>query len=388
MKDKTLHLLSRAWSGLVLAALVAGVGVLLLLAGGVGGAIGLAFLVLAGLMVAGSAAHLVRRAQVARAYPAPGKLVDIGGYRLHVLAKGPVGAGPPIVFFGGSHASGASMYFLHAGLRGDFRSILIDRPGAGWSDPGPFPRSTAREAEEVVAALDRAGERGPFIFVGYSFGGLLVANIARRRPDLVAELVLFDATPLDTIVYGPRLGALAQMRREMWMTALLRLFGYSGHLTLRRLAKIPVYAALNDRAAALNGDAHRINMRIEGGSKSELASYSIFGELSPEGIAACAWETSVYDGDLGDMPLVLVAPRNASEAAAEPEVANANAAESRRMLRFFAKSRERYMAASTRSRRVVTPPGTTHQFVVEEPDFVLGLMRDIAARHRSVKEPS
>lgn len=384
MKALALNLLSRTWSGLVLAAAVGGVGALLLTtrAEAVGVAVSL---VAAGLAV-GSVAHMIRRMHVARAYPPPGKLVDVGGYRLHVLAEGPVDAGPPIVWFGGSHASGASMHFLHAGLRGEFRSILIDRPGAGWSDPGPFPRSTAREADEIVAALDKAGERGPFILVGYSFGGLLVANVARRRPDLVAELVLFDATPLDTIIYGPRLGALAQMRREMWMTALLRLFGYTGHLTLRRMARIPAYAGLNDRAAEVNGEAYRMNAAVEGGSKSELASYSIFGELSPEGVAACAWETSVYDGDLGDLPLVLVAPGNASEAAAEPEVANADSAESRRMLNFFASSRERYMAASTRSRRVVTPPGTTHQFVVEEPDFVLALMRDIAASHHPAKE--
>ena len=77
----------------------------------------------------------------------------------------------------------------------------------------------------MINALDKAGEKGPFVFVGYSFGGLLAANIARRRPDLTAKLVLLDPTPLETIVFGPRLGALAAMRRTAMWSGLLRLFG-------------------------------------------------------------------------------------------------------------------------------------------------------------------
>ena len=33
--------------------------------------------------------------------------------------------------------------------------ILFDRPGTGWSDPGPFPRRTATEAE-AAAMLEPA----------------------------------------------------------------------------------------------------------------------------------------------------------------------------------------------------------------------------------------
>lgn len=40
------------------------------------------------------------------------------------------------------------------------RTRPIDHPGSGWSDIGPFPRTTAREADEVVRALERAGEPG------------------------------------------------------------------------------------------------------------------------------------------------------------------------------------------------------------------------------------
>ena len=105
-----------------------------------------------------------------------------------------------------------------AQLRKEARSILIDRPGTGWSDPGPFPRTTDHEAGEVLAALEAAGEEGPFVLAGHSFGGLLFAAVARRSPRSVAALLLLDATPPDTIVYGPPIPGLARMR---WRPVLL-----------------------------------------------------------------------------------------------------------------------------------------------------------------------
>ncbi|HET8613602.1 MAG TPA: alpha/beta hydrolase [Sphingomonas sp.] len=378
MTARLLAFLSRDWAGLAIAL------AMLLLGGGVAAAtagsvrvIAIVVTAVALLLGIGALRHLADRVRVRRACPPPGRLVDVGGFRLHVLAEGPHDAGPPLVWFGGGHASGAAMYYLHAAFRPKRRSILVDRPGSGWSDAGPFPRSTMREAAEIIAALDAAGESGPFILVGYSFGGLLAANIARRRPDLVAQLVLFDATPLDTIVYGPRLGALKQMRRDMLGTALLRLFGYRGHLSYRRARGNAAHAEAMTRAAALNGEAHVANEAAERVSKSDLAAYSIFRELSPEGVAAAGWETVVYDGDLGDLPLVLVAPGDANEVVSEPEIAGASSSESRRMLRFFALSRERYMAASSNSRRIATPAGTTHQFVTEVPDFVINLIESL-----------
>ena len=378
MKARLLAFLSRDWAGLAASLAFLAVACSAALATtGAGRAIASAIAVAALLLGVGAVMHLVDRARVRRRFPPPGRLVDICGYRLHVLAEGPRDDNPPLVWFGGSHSSGASMHYLHAALRETRRSILIDRPGTGWSDAGPFPRSTVREAEEIIAAIEASGERGPFIFVGYSFGGLLALNIARRRPDLIAQLVLLDPTPLDTIVYGPRLGVLAQMRRDMLGTAILRLFGYRGHLAQRRAARNPAHAKAFARAAEVNGEAYVINAEVERNSKSELAAYSIFAELSPEGVAACGWQTVVYDGDLGQIPLVLVAPGDAREVVAEPEIAGAAQAESERMLRFFALSRERYMAASTNARRIETPEQTTHQFVTEAPDFVVTLMRQL-----------
>jgi pimeloyl-ACP methyl ester carboxylesterase len=338
-----------------------------------------------GLLLAfASIRHIRVLSKFRRSVPPPGQMVDIGGYRVHVLAEGLTRDGrPPVVWFAGGHANGYAMHHLHREFRGETRSILIDRPGTGWSDAGPFPRTTAREAEEVVMALERAGEKGPFVFAGHSFGGLLVANIARRRPDLVDTLVLLDPTPLETIVFGPRLGALAEMRRTAWVGGFMQLFGLNMALRAEEKArKIPAYAKAMDAARTVLGPEVAAVRALEFNAASYFTQASIYSELSPEGVAAVAWDTVVYDRDLGDLPVWLVGPRddNDSDIALLPEAQQGGDANARRMFRFFAATRERYLATSTRSRRVVAPAGSGHNFIYEESEWTMGVMRELICR--------
>jgi pimeloyl-ACP methyl ester carboxylesterase len=334
-----------------------------------------------GLLLGGAALRqLWTLSRARRTTPPPGRLVDLGGYRVHVLAEGSVRPGRvPVVWFAGGHASGYGMHHLHRAFRGETRSILIDRPGTGWSDTGPFPRTTAREADEVVLALERAGEKGPFIWAGHSFGGLLAANIARRRPDLVHLLVLLDPTPLETIVFGPRLSALKDMRRGAWLGGLAQLFGLN--LQERhnaRMAQVPAYKQAMEATRAVLGPEVAAASAVQANAGHFFAQASIYSELSPEGVAAVAWDTVVYDRDLGDLPVWLVGPKDDEDGDISllPEARTGGDANARRMFRFFAATRERYLATSTRSRRVVAPKGAGHNFVYELPDWTIGVMRE------------
>jgi pimeloyl-ACP methyl ester carboxylesterase len=381
-RDPLLALLSRDWAGLLIAGAMALLSVVLARApaGAPGGVLATAAGALAVAMAVASLMHLHTLGRARRAHPPPGRLIDVGGYRVHLLAEGQVRDGrPPVLWFAGGHASGLAIHHLHRAFRGETRSILIDRPGTGWSDTGPFPRTTAREAEEVVLALERAGEQGPFVWAGHSFGGLLAANVARRRPDLVHTLVLLDPTPLETIVFGPRLGALKDMRRTAWLGGFAQLFGIN--LRARADAKarrIPAHARVMDAVNAALGPEVEAARAVEANAGRCFAEASIFRELTPEGVAARAWDTVVYDRDLGDLPVWLVAPQDDSDAdiAALPEARAGGAEQARRMFRFFAATRERYLATSTRSRRVVAPAGSGHNFVYEDPQFAIGVMRE------------
>ena len=385
MRNALFTFLSRDWAGLVLAALasVGGIVVVRALApqnDALRHGLTLLILALGALLALASARHLRRLSAARRQHPAPGKFVDLGGYRVHVLAEGELRDGrPPVVWFAGGHASGYAIHHLHRAFRGETRSILIDRPGTGWSDTGPFPRSTAREAEEMVRALERAGEKGPFVWAGHSFGGLLAANIARRRPDLVHTLVLLDPTPLETIVFGPRLSALRDMRRTSLLGGLAQLFGFNlMAMHEAKMNRVPAYKQAMQATRAVLGADVIAARAVEANAGNFFAQASIYSELSPEGVAAVAWDTVVYDRDLGDLPVWLVGPRddNDNDIAILPEAQAGGADNAQRMFRFFAATRERYLATSTRSRRVVAPKGSGHNFVYEIPDWTIGVMRE------------
>jgi pimeloyl-ACP methyl ester carboxylesterase len=346
------------------------------------GILGLSVLLVGTLMALAALRHLYMRSGVLRMHPPPGKLIDLGGYRVHLLAEGTARDGrPPVVWFAGGHASGLAIHHMHRIFRDETRSILIDRPGTGWSDTGPFPRTTAREAEEMVLALERAGESGPFVWAGHSFGGLLCANVARRRPDLVHTLVLLDPTPLETILFGPRFGAIREMQRGAVISGLAHLFGVDLAARLRKKeAQNPAYAKVMQATDAVLGVEVAVARGVEARAGASFAAASIYRELSPEGAAACAWDTVVYDGDLGDLPVLLVAPKNDVDADALPEVQGGAAGDAQRIVRRLAATRERYLATSTCSQRIVAPAGTGHNFVYEVPGWLADVMRGVLQR--------
>ncbi len=380
LRNALLSVCSHDGAGLLIAAGVAAIGWLLQRLGAPP-ALPVLLWLLAAVLALASLRHLLRLSRAHRANPAPGRMIDLGGYRVHLLAEGEVRDGrPPVVWFAGGHASGYAIHHLHRAFRGETRSILIDRPGTGWSNTGPFPRTTAREADEMVRALELAGEKGPFVWAGHSFGGLLAANIARRRPDLVHTLVLMDPTPLETIVFGPRLGALRDMRRSAWLGGFAQLFGFNlMAMQQAKMNQVPAYKQVMEATRAVLGAEAIAARAVEANAGHFFTQASIYSELSPEGVAAVAWDTVVYDGDLGNLPVWLVGPRddNDSDNAIRPAAQAGGADNATPMVRFFAATRERYLATSTRSRRVVAPKGSGHNFVYEIPDWTIGVMREL-----------
>jgi len=377
------RLLSREWAGLLIAAvltlsLLAVVQGMRLASDELRSALSLAALTPGILLSLAALFHLYQHARIWRVLPPTGRLIDIGGYRVHVLAEGeaPVGA-PAVVWFAGGHAGGFAVHHLHRAMRKETRSILVDRPGTGWSDTGPFPRTTAREAEEVVLALARAGEKGPFIWAGHSFGGLLCANIARRHPKLVHTLVLLDPTPLETILFGPRFEAIREMQRTALLGGIAQLFGIDlSAIERKKQAADPNYSKIIAATDAVLGPEVLALRDLDARAGAHFAQASIFSELSPEGAAACAFETVVYDGDLGNMPVLLVGPQNDIDVQALPELNTGDEAHGQFVRRRVAATRERYMAISTRSRRIVAPEGTGHNFIYEVPEWVVGVFRE------------
>jgi pimeloyl-ACP methyl ester carboxylesterase len=120
----------------------------------------------------------------------PGRLIDVGGHRLHVDCAGT--GSPAVVFDAALGASSLSWSLVRPEVARLTRACAYDRAGFGWSDAGPLPRTAERIAGELRQALEGAGVPPPYVLVGHSFGALVIRIFAARHRTDTAGLVLVD----------------------------------------------------------------------------------------------------------------------------------------------------------------------------------------------------
>ena len=125
---------------------------------------------------------------------APGQLVDMGGWRLHLNCMGAAtGLAPTVVFEAGAGAFSVDWSLVQPDIAKIARACSYDRAGVGWSDLGPRPRTMAQQVWELHTLLQKGGAPPPYVLVGHSLGGLLVRLYAMTYPSDVLGLVLVDA---------------------------------------------------------------------------------------------------------------------------------------------------------------------------------------------------
>jgi pimeloyl-ACP methyl ester carboxylesterase len=207
--------------------------------------LGIAAAVIIALPVAGMVYQKLGTAADLRRHPPPGRLVDVGGHRLHIQTKG--NGEPTVIFDAGLPGSVLSWHHVLPDLSRLVRAVAYDRAGLGWSDPGPEPRTAERIVEELRRLLDRAGVGPPYILVGHSYGGLTMRLFAALHPHEVAGLVLVDPVgpgewaPLSEregrrLAGGAKLCRRAALLGRFGVTRLVALLARAGAHTIARLA--------------------------------------------------------------------------------------------------------------------------------------------------------
>ena len=146
------------------------------------------------LLLAGAIYEPLAEAADAKAYPPPGQMVDVGGYRLHLNCTG--SGSPTVVIEAGWGDSSASWGWVQPEVAKTTRICTYDRAGMGWSEASPQPRTAREFAIELHTLLAKANEAGPYVLVGHSLGGYTVRVYAHDYPAEVAGLVLVDAQAL------------------------------------------------------------------------------------------------------------------------------------------------------------------------------------------------
>lgn len=120
-----------------------------------------------------------------------GKLVDLGGHKLHVNCTGK--GSPTVVVENGLGDFSFDWILVQTKVAVFTRICTYDRAGYAWSDPGPKPRTFAQINLELRDALAKLGEKGPFVLVGHSYGGPVIRNFTMTYPEDVAAMVLVDS---------------------------------------------------------------------------------------------------------------------------------------------------------------------------------------------------
>lgn len=188
-------------------------------------AIGIPVLLLAGLTFVVASSHVEHRRLVEAeeaAYPAPGLRVDAGGGVLHVYAEGE--GEPTLVFLSGLGTSSPFYDFkdLFERLSDDYRIAVVERAGYGWSEITSSPRDLDTVLTETRTALQRAGERPPYVLFPHSLAGLEAIHWANRYPEEVEAIIGLDPLVPGYYELGEDAASLSPLVTVLARTGLMR----------------------------------------------------------------------------------------------------------------------------------------------------------------------
>jgi pimeloyl-ACP methyl ester carboxylesterase len=128
----------------------------------------------------------------AKAYPAPGELVDVGGHRLHINCTG-TGSPTVVIVSGLGDWSTSWASVVQPEVAKTTGVCTYDRAGLGWSDAGSATSDAAQFAQELHTLLQNANVPGPYVMVGHSLGGFIARIFAHDYASEVAGVVLVDS---------------------------------------------------------------------------------------------------------------------------------------------------------------------------------------------------
>jgi len=299
----------------------------------------------AALIAAGAASAVYQQAAEVRdrrRFPPPGRLVGVGGRRLHLIEAG---AGAPTVVIVPALADNVLQWVsIQRELASDTRVIVYDRAGIGWSDPPLRRRYTfdnaAADLHDLLAA---ARVVPPYVLAGHSLGGIVARRFADRYPDMVTGMVLLDSSHEDQVA---RLAVSGHGRRY-----------YLG-LAAKRQARI---LGMRRLAASL-GVAHQLDADVKREAPPEFraALRAIF--LSSRQRRAVVRELLMLAGTSGDPPelgflpltVVTAADRDAGWVQLQDDLAALSACGSH-----------------------ITAPSAGHYVHLDDPGLVIEVIRDL-----------
>ncbi|MBQ7776444.1 MAG: alpha/beta hydrolase [Lachnospiraceae bacterium] len=158
-----------------------------------------------------------------------GQLVEVDGHNMSIYVSGE--GEHTLVFMAGSGASTPIISYKTFAERfdGDYRIVIIEKFGYGFSDGFDGPRDVETRVRQNREVLEAAGITGPYILCPHSYSGLEAVYWAQNYPDEIEAIIGLDmAVPRSYDIYDEEIiktvnssDALKRTLRNMGITRLL-----------------------------------------------------------------------------------------------------------------------------------------------------------------------
>ncbi len=133
-----------------------------------------------------------------------GEYVLVNDHKMHVYRAGNIN-GPKLVFMSGS-GTVAPVYdfkILYQKLADDYRIIVIEKFGYGYSDLYDAPCDIDSLLSYYREVLSKIGEEGPFVLLPHSLSGLEAIRWKQKYPNEIKTIIGLDmAVPAQYLSWG------------------------------------------------------------------------------------------------------------------------------------------------------------------------------------------
>ncbi|ANY74903.1 alpha/beta hydrolase [Paenibacillus ihbetae] len=304
-------------------------------------------------LAAGFVYESIAAKQAAKDYPPPGKMVDVGGYALHVVKAG--SGSPTIVFEAGSGETSLSWRDIPDKLAPYATVVTYDRAGYAWSEKASRERTGDQIVSELYRALKQENIEGPYLMVGHSLGGMYARLFAETYSDEVMGLVLIDARPEDDAR-----DTQAILEAENFAgnppASTLKLLKQSGILRLFQDDLLKGLVAEEDRGPFIN----------------VIAQPSYFEAKEEEAELAHTTEDAIRGQHLGSLPVRVIA-RGLPQDYAQAGISEAGG---RKLEEIWQAGQRKMLDISTDSRLIVAEQ-SGHMVIHDQPELVVDTILDV-----------
>ena len=298
----------------------------------------------------------------AHAYPPPGTLVDIGGYRLHLNCQGQ--GSPTVILDTGLGSPSLEWALVQSEVAKWTRVCSYDRAGLGWSDESPRPRTSQDMVEELHTLLHKANISGPYILVGHSLGGINMRLFVSQYPEEVKGVVLVDSAHEDQFEKIP----MPEMNKEAAL-----FFSYLG------INRLITHSSMFKNALKMYPED--IQEQYLALTRTNKFYRSVFSEMA--GLKESAKQLKQAGGLLGDRPLIVISAGRSGD----PEGTGYTQEQIEEIKEHFKLFQKDLVTKSSHSKQVIAEQ-SDHMITRHQPSIIIEAIKEEVNEIRAKDEES